>query len=90
MSYCPVVDILTLARDSGGVVELWEVTRDGFALEIATGVEGTQLRTSRKKFATARALEEWLRKEIGAKLGEGYKIREQPASEPLPQTLEDD
>jgi hypothetical protein len=84
------VDILTLARDSGGVVELWEVTRDGLALEVATGVEGTQLKTNRKKFATGRALEEWLRKEIGAKLAEGYKIREQPAAEPLPQTLDED
>jgi hypothetical protein len=83
------VDILTLARDSAGVVELWEVTRDGFALEIATGVEGTQLKTSRKKFASARALEEWLRKEIAAKLGEGYKIREQPAAEPAGRSVDD-
>lgn len=86
------MDILTLARDNGTVVELWEVTRDGFALEIATGVEGTQLKTSRKKFASARALEEWLRKEIGAKLGEGFKIRDTPAAEPAPSavTLDDD
>lgn len=84
------MDILTLARDSSGVVELWEVTRDGFALEIATGVEGTQLRTSRKKFASARALEEWLRKEIGAKLAEGFKIREQPAAEPQAAARDDD
>jgi len=83
------VDILTLARDSGGVVELWEVTRDGFALEIATGVEGTQLRTSRKKFATPRAQEDWLRKEIAAKLAEGYKIRETPAAEPKVAGLDD-
>lgn len=85
------MDILTLARDSGGVVELWEVTRDGFALEIATGVEGTQLRTNRKKFASSRAVEEWLRKEIGAKLAEGFKIREAPAAEPAAAvTLDDD
>jgi hypothetical protein len=84
------VDILTLARDSSGVVELWEVTRDGLALEIASGVEGTQLRTSRKKFASPRSLEEWLRKEIGEKLAEGYKIREQPAAEPqAPAATED-
>jgi hypothetical protein len=74
------MDSLTLVRDRAGIVEVWEVTVGGMQVEIATGVKGTELRTSTRRFRTQRELEEWLRAEMTKQMSDGFKIAEAPPS----------
>ena len=74
------MDSLTLVRDRAGIVEVCEVTVGGMQVEIATGVKGTELRTSTRRFRTQRELEEWLRAEMTKQMSDGFKIAEAPPS----------
>jgi hypothetical protein len=74
----PAMDSLTLVRDRAGLVEVWEVTVGGMQVEIATGVKGTELRSSTRRFRTQRELEEWIRAEMAKQMADGFKIAEAP------------
>ena len=77
----PAMDSLTLVRERAGIVEVWEVTVGGMQVEIATGMKGTELRTTTRRFRTQRELEEWLRAEMTKQMADGFKIAE-PAAPP--------
>jgi hypothetical protein len=70
------MESLTLVRDRAGIVEVWEVTVAGMQVEIATGVKGTELRTTTRRFRTQRELEEWVRAEMTRQMADGFKLPE--------------